>query len=153
MNDSKIRMLTAKRIHCEKCQNTEFPSGPYFPVFQLNTDIYFVNLRIQSGNGKIRTRKNSVFGHFTRSDNDTKSNPCFTFSSVNNIIDWNKFYIYKNDKYNWFSMDRGWKGRNNLQICLNFHFYVLIWRNISCKNALFCSKLVYCLLSDIVISV
>ena len=32
-------------------------SGPYFPVFRLNTEIYFVNLRIQSKYGKIRTRK------------------------------------------------------------------------------------------------
>ena len=30
--------------------------------------IYFVNLRIQSEYRKIRTRKNSVFGHFSRSD-------------------------------------------------------------------------------------
>ena len=41
-------------------------SGPYFPVFGLNTEIYFVNLRIQSEYRKIRTRNNSVFGHFSR---------------------------------------------------------------------------------------
>ena len=35
-------------------------SGLYFPVFGLNTEIYAVNLRIQS--------KNSVFGHSLRSD-------------------------------------------------------------------------------------
>ena len=39
-------------------------SGPYFPVFRLNTEIY---LRIQSEYRNIRTRKNSVFGHFPRS--------------------------------------------------------------------------------------
>ena len=33
-------------------------SGPYFPVFRMNTEIYRVNLRIQSEYGKIRTRKN-----------------------------------------------------------------------------------------------
>ena len=38
--------------------------GPYFPLFELNTEIYFANLCIQSENKKIRTRKNSVFGHF-----------------------------------------------------------------------------------------
>ena len=43
-------------------------SGPYFPAFRLNTEIYFVNLRIQSQYRKIRTRSNSVFGHFSRSD-------------------------------------------------------------------------------------
>ena len=39
-------------------------SGPYFPAFGLNTEIY----SIQPGCGKIRTRKNSVFHHFSRSD-------------------------------------------------------------------------------------
>ena len=42
-------------------------SGPYFPVFGLNTERYEVSLRIQSECGKIRTRKNSVSGHFSRS--------------------------------------------------------------------------------------
>ena len=42
-------------------------SGQYFPVSGLNTEIYGVNLRIQSKYGKIRTRKNSVFEHFSRS--------------------------------------------------------------------------------------
>ena len=32
-------------------------SGPHFPVFGLNTEIYGVNLRIQSEYRKIRTRK------------------------------------------------------------------------------------------------
>ena len=31
---------------CEKSPNTEFFSGPCFPVFGLNTKIYFVNLRL-----------------------------------------------------------------------------------------------------------
>ena len=43
-------------------------SGPYFPVFGLNTEIYSVNLPIQSEYRKIRTRNNSVFGHFSHSD-------------------------------------------------------------------------------------
>ena len=46
-------------------------SGPYFPVFGLNTEIYSVNLRIQSEYRKIRTRNNSAFGHFSRSDKYT----------------------------------------------------------------------------------
>ena len=32
-------------------------SGPWFPVFELKSKIYSVNLRIQSECGKIRTRK------------------------------------------------------------------------------------------------
>ena len=43
-------------------------SGPYFPAFGLNTVRYFVSLHIQSKCGKVRTRKNSVFVHFSRSD-------------------------------------------------------------------------------------
>ena len=46
-------------------------SGPYFPAFGLNTERYEVSLRIQSECGKIRTRKYSVFGHFSRSDSST----------------------------------------------------------------------------------
>ena len=45
--------------------------GPYFPVFGLNTKIYGVNLCIQSEYRKIQTRKNSVFGHFSRSEGQT----------------------------------------------------------------------------------
>ena len=41
-------------------------SGPYFPVIGLNTEIYAINLRIKAKYTKIRTRKNSVFGHFTQ---------------------------------------------------------------------------------------
>ena len=42
-------------------------SSPYFPVFRQNTEIYGVNLCIQSECRKIRTRKNSIFGYFSRS--------------------------------------------------------------------------------------
>ena len=41
-------------------------SGPQFPAFRLNTERYGVSLRIQSECEKIWTRKNSVFGHFSR---------------------------------------------------------------------------------------
>ena len=40
---------------------------PYFPVFGLNTEIYGVNLRIQSEYGKIQTSRNSVLWHFSNS--------------------------------------------------------------------------------------
>ena len=42
-------------------------SGPYLPVIRLNTEIYFVNLRIQSVYRKIGTRNDSIFRHFSRS--------------------------------------------------------------------------------------
>ena len=53
-------------------------SGPYFPVLGLNTERYEVSLRIQSECGKIQTRKNSVFEHFSRSVNSIlyKTNVC-----------------------------------------------------------------------------
>ena len=55
-------LILGKYLLREKC------SGHYFPIFGLNTEIYGVNLRVQSEYGKIRTRKNSIFGHFSRSD-------------------------------------------------------------------------------------
>ena len=48
-------------------------SGPYFPVFGMNTEIYGVDLRIQSEYRKIRARKNFVFGHFSRCHKYTES--------------------------------------------------------------------------------
>ena len=53
---------------CEKVSKYGVFSGPYFPVFGLNTEIYFLNFRIQAKYRKIRTTKNSIFGHFSRSD-------------------------------------------------------------------------------------
>ena len=46
-------------------------SGSYFPVFGLNTEVYEINLRIQSEWRKIRVRNNSAFGHFSRSGWDS----------------------------------------------------------------------------------
>ena len=63
-----IRFNTARKV-----SNYGVFSDPYFPVFGLNTEIYGVNLRIQSEYRKIRTRKNSVFGHISRSANKTLS--------------------------------------------------------------------------------
>ena len=59
---------TSLQRHCVKSVRIRRFSGPYFPVFGLNTEIYGVNLRIQSEYRKIRTKKNSVFGHFSRSE-------------------------------------------------------------------------------------
>ena len=48
-----------------KVSNYGVFSGLYFPAFGLNTERH---VRIQSKCGKIRTRKNSVLGHFSRSE-------------------------------------------------------------------------------------
>ena len=55
-----------------KVSKYEVFSGPYFPAFGLITERYEVSLRIQSECRKIQTRKNSVFGHFSRSGFLTK---------------------------------------------------------------------------------
>ena len=47
--------------------------GRYFSSFGLDTEIYTVNICIESECGKIRTRKNSVFGQFSRSVKDSAS--------------------------------------------------------------------------------
>ena len=62
-----LKDLRSNQDHCVKTVQIRSFSGPYFPAFGLNTEIHSVNLRTQSECGKIRTRKNSVFGHFSRS--------------------------------------------------------------------------------------
>ena len=41
-------------------------SGPYFLLFKLNTDIYFINLYIQSEYGKCETGKHRIPTCFTQ---------------------------------------------------------------------------------------
>ena len=57
--------MDSKRQHCVKSVQIRSFSGPYFPVFGLNTQIYSINFRIESEYEKIRTRKSSIFGHFS----------------------------------------------------------------------------------------
>ena len=52
-------IVLSRRTHCEKVSKYGFFSGPYFPVAGL--------YRFHSEYRNIWTRKNSVFGHFTRS--------------------------------------------------------------------------------------
>ena len=51
-------------LHCVKSVLFRIFSGPHFPVFVLNTEIYRVNIRIQSKWGKIRTSKTLVMDTF-----------------------------------------------------------------------------------------
>ena len=57
-------------------------SGPYFPAFGLNTERYGVSLRIQPVCEKIRTRKNSVFGHFSRGDEEPNLHDIFNIICI-----------------------------------------------------------------------
>ena len=52
-------------------------SGLHFSAFELNMETYGVNLRIQSQCGKMHTKKNSEYGHYSRSECD--STLCCTF--------------------------------------------------------------------------
>ena len=62
-------------------------SGLYFPAFGLNTEIYGVNLRIQSEYRKIWTRNNSVYGYFSCS-------ACLWFAHLTKFV-WLNHYHYK----------------------------------------------------------
>ena len=67
----------------EKSPNTKFFSGLHFPAFGLNMERYSVALLIQSKCGKIRTRKNSVFGYFSHNVMNSvseRANNCKKFS-------------------------------------------------------------------------
>ena len=57
VRESTIWEPLINNIRCVKCVRIRRFSGPYFPTFGLNTERYFVLLRIQSKCGKIRTRK------------------------------------------------------------------------------------------------
>ena len=59
------RQVALQKGHSAKSVGIRSYSGPYFPAFGLNTERYFVSLRIQSEWRKIRTRKSSVFGQFS----------------------------------------------------------------------------------------
>ena len=67
-------MLKSPRLTQRENVQIQSFSGPYFPVFGLNTKIYGITLRIQSEYRRIRTRKNSVFGHFSCSASTTDDN-------------------------------------------------------------------------------
>ena len=78
-NISKVETFLPKKFansaHFSKSQTRQQMkiivfSGPYFPAFGLNTKRYGVFLHIQSECRKLRTRKNSVFGHFSRIGGD-----------------------------------------------------------------------------------
>ena len=59
------RPILLKVLHCVKSVCIRNFSGPYFPVFGLNTEKYEVSLRIQSECGKTRTRKTPNTDTFT----------------------------------------------------------------------------------------
>ena len=73
-----LHLFTASKV--SKCGVI---SGPYFPLFGLNTEIYSEF----SPNKEIRTRNNSVFGHFSGSG-------CFSWDIHLNWLHWLYFLIF-----------------------------------------------------------
>ena len=61
-----IDQLFYGTLHCMKSVQIWSYFWSAFPLFGLNTEMYGVKLRIQSEYKKIRTRNNSVFGHFVQ---------------------------------------------------------------------------------------
>ena len=53
-----------KPLYCMKSVRIQGFSGPYFPPFKLNTEIYSVNPRILSECRKIQTRKTAKTDNF-----------------------------------------------------------------------------------------
>ena len=79
-----------------KLSNYGVFSCPYFPAFELN----IVSLHIQSECGKIRTRQNYVFGHFSGSEtiNYFRKNLQLTLT----------FYCDLNTSKEFFKVDFNW---------------------------------------------
>ena len=78
----------------EKYSNTEY----FLACISLYSDWirgFIINLRIHVEYRKIRTRKNSLFGHFSRSDKLKKNAfPRIFFVTFSNIYDIWKYIIY-----------------------------------------------------------
>ena len=69
-------------------------SGPYFPLFGLNTEIYEVNLCIQSEYRKIRIRNNTVFGHLTAQGHKHLTKNTTRNIYINNTIPRSTFFPF-----------------------------------------------------------
>ena len=104
--------------HCVKGVQIRSFSSPYFPAFGLNTERYGISLRIQSKCGKKGTRKNSVFGHFSRSVN--KSFAMFNLQTIR-YNDWScTTYWYKIHCYEKQPLSKISKKKFELCKCLPF---------------------------------
>ena len=62
--DHDFEEITTFNTTLWKVSKCEVFSGPYFSVFGLNTEIFWVNLLIQWEYRNVGTRRNSVVGHF-----------------------------------------------------------------------------------------
>ena len=63
MTVTLIPLLCVEGIHCVKSARIRSFSGPYFPAFELNTEI-----SVFSPNAENADQKNSEYESFSRSD-------------------------------------------------------------------------------------
>ena len=66
--NTKLMSYIRRSTNCVKSVQIRIFSGPCFPAFGLNMERYGLSVPSQSEWRKIRTRKNSVFRHFSYSD-------------------------------------------------------------------------------------
>ena len=70
-SEAVVQRCSVKTVFLEILQNSQENTRARVSfLIKLQTLSYFVNLRIQSEFRKIRTRNDSVFGHFSRSDSE-----------------------------------------------------------------------------------
>ena len=81
--------------HCVKSGQTRSFFSSVFSRIRTEYKEILVSLRIQSECRKIQTRKNSVFGHFSRNDDDGFAFAYHYLSAVPKKID-HVFLNYKN---------------------------------------------------------
>ena len=109
-------------------------TGPYFPVFGLNAEIYGVNLRIQSEYGKIRTRKKTPYSDTFHGVTDFTH--CFGITIIKvdqvNVVDWNSCWSLKQIfvTFNWNNFKLNFLTFRNL----NIFFIVGVFS--FCKNVI-----------------
>ena len=94
---NKIPFLPRYKSNAWKVSKYGVFSVPYFLAFELNTERY-LSLRIQPECGKVRTTKNSVFEHFSRSGWHQRVS--LIFPNVNEMLCaiWYHLYNFKNLK-------------------------------------------------------
>ena len=108
---SEIQLQKQKqhlKKHFTACKVSKYGvfSGPYFNAFGLNTEIYVIQFEYR----KIRTRKNSIFGDFSRSacNCNIKGNVSYTtnflqtyLSQCYTLFKQRKLRIYNNSHNIW----------------------------------------------------
>ena len=102
-------------------------SGPFFPVFGLNTERYRVSLRILSECGKMWTRKNSVFGHFSHSDISLLSIIIITHAIKNSNSSFSIHHMNLQFLANSFEPRIIIQFKKPTKICYKGYTYITLW--------------------------